>query len=94
MNVYKIANPTLLSRISEEELVKLFEGYGYDVHFVEGHDPQLVHPKMAAVLEACLAEIQHIQHTWRSATDTKSLERPRWPMIIMRTPKAGPALKV
>ncbi|MBV5301341.1 MAG: phosphoketolase family protein, partial [Methylococcales bacterium] len=87
LNGYKIANPTLLSRISEEELVKLFEGYGYDVHFVEGHDPQLVHPKMAAVLEACLAEIQHIQHTWRSATDTKSLERPRWPMIIMRTPK-------
>jgi len=87
LNGYKIANPTLLSRISEEELVKLFEGYGYDVHFVEGHDPQLVHPKMAAVLEACLAEIQHIQHTWRSATDTKALERPRWPMIIMRTPK-------
>jgi len=87
LNGYKIANPTLLSRISEEELVKLFEGYGYDVHFVEGHEPQLVHPKMAAVLEACLAEIQHIQHTWRSATDTKALERPRWPMIIMRTPK-------
>lgn len=87
LNGYKIANPTLLSRISEVELVKLFEGYGYDVHFVEGHDPQVVHPKMAAVLEACLADIQHIQHTWRSAPDTNALERPRWPMIIMRTPK-------
>ena len=87
LNGYKIANPTLLSRISEEELVKLFEGYGYDVHFVEGHDPQIVHPKMAAVLEACLADIKHIQQTWRSASDTNNLERPRWPMVIMRTPK-------
>ncbi|MEN9756178.1 MAG: hypothetical protein RL755_365 [Pseudomonadota bacterium] len=87
LNGYKIANPTLLSRISEEELVKLFEGYGYDVHFVEGHDPQIVHPKMAAVLEACLADIKRIQHTWRSASDTNDFERPRWPMIIMRTPK-------
>ncbi len=87
LNGYKIANPTLLSRISEEELVKLFEGYGYDVHFVEGHDPQVVHPKMAAVLEACLADIKHIQHTWRSASNTSDFERPRWPMIIMRTPK-------
>ena len=87
LNGYKIANPTLLSRISEEELVKLFEGYGYDVHFVEGHDPQIVHPKMAAVLEACLSDIKRIQHTWRSASDTNDFERPRWPMIIMRTPK-------
>lgn len=87
LNGYKIANPTLLSRISEEELVKLFEGYGYDVHFVEGHDPQIVHPKMAAVLEACLADVKRIQHTWRSASDTNDFERPRWPMIIMRTPK-------
>lgn len=87
LNGYKIANPTLLSRISEEELVKLFEGYGYDVHFVEGNDPNVVHPKMAAVLEACLADIKAIQHEWRSAKDTKTLKRPRWPMIVMRTPK-------
>ncbi len=87
LNGYKIANPTLLSRISEEELVKLFEGYGYDVHFVEGNDPDIVHPKMAAVLEACITDIKAIQHEWRTAEDTKTLQRPRWPMIIMRTPK-------
>ncbi len=87
LNGYKIANPTLLSRISEEELVKLFEGYGYDVHFVEGHDPEVVHPKMAAVLETCLADIKAIQHEWRSTSDHSALKRPRWPMIIMRTPK-------
>ena len=87
LNGYKIANPTLLSRISEEELVKLFEGYGYDVHFVEGSDPDIVHPKMAAVLEACIADIKAIQKEWRTAADTKALKRPRWPMIIMRTPK-------
>ncbi|MCX7074992.1 MAG: phosphoketolase family protein [Methylococcales bacterium] len=87
LNGYKIANPTLLSRISEEELVKLFEGYGYDVHFVEGKDPEIVHPKMAAVLEACITDIKAIQNEWRTATNTKSLKRPRWTMIIMRTPK-------
>ncbi|MFI3123493.1 MAG: phosphoketolase family protein, partial [Methylococcales bacterium] len=87
LNGYKIANPTLLSRISEEELTKLFEGYGYDVHFVEGKDPEIVHPKMAAVLEACIADIKAIQKEWRTAADTKDLKRPRWPMIIMRTPK-------
>ena len=87
LNGYKIANPTLLSRISEEELVKLFEGYGYDVHFVEGKDPEIVHPKMAAVLEACITDIKAIQNEWRTATNTKSLKRPCWPMIIMRTPK-------
>ncbi len=87
LNGYKIANPTLLSRISEEELVKLFEGYGYDVHFVEGNDPNVVHPKMAAVLETCLADIKAIQKEWRTAADTKVLKRPRWPMIVMRTPK-------
>ena len=76
-----------MSRISEEELVKLFEGYGYDVHFVEGKDPEIVHPKMAAVLEACITDIKAIQNEWRTATNTKSLKRPCWPMIIMRTPK-------
>ena len=86
LNGYKIANPTLLSRISEEELTKLFEGYGYDVHYVEGHDPEVVHPKMAAVLESCLTTIKAIQHQARNANGA-IIERPRWPMIIMRTPK-------
>ncbi len=86
LNGYKIANPTLLSRISEEELTKLFEGYGYDVHYVEGHDPEIVHPKMAAVLESCLTTIKAIQHQARNANGA-IIERPRWPMIIMRTPK-------
>lgn len=87
LNGYKIANPTLLSRISEEELTKLFEGYGYEPHYVEGCDPDVVHPRMAAVLERCLADIKAIQHEWRSKTDHSQLKRPRWPLIIMRTPK-------
>ena len=87
LNGYKIANPTLLSRISEEELTKLFEGYGYAPHYVEGCEPDVVHPRMAAVLERCLADIKAIQHEWRSSADHSQLKRPRWPLIIMRTPK-------
>jgi xylulose-5-phosphate/fructose-6-phosphate phosphoketolase len=79
LNGYKIANPTLLSRISEEELTKLFEGYGYAPHYVEGCEPDVVHPRMAAVLERCLADIKAIQHEWRSSADHSQLKRPRWP---------------
>ena len=84
LNGYKIANPTILARISEEELDALFRGYGYTPHVVEGDDPLVMHQKMAATLEACVEEIRRIQSEARS---TGKAERPRWPMVILRTPK-------
>ncbi|MGZ8227712.1 MAG: phosphoketolase family protein [Methylococcaceae bacterium] len=84
LNGYKIANPTILSRIDEDELVKLFEGYGYRPYLVEGSDPEIVHPRMASVLDQCLTEIKAIQLQARSG---EHITRPTWPMIIMRTPK-------
>ena len=92
LNGYKIANPTILSRIDEDELLMLFRGYGYQPYLVEGSDPEQVHPRMASALEACLADIKAIQQQARSNTASKQ-PRPRWPMIIMRTPKGwtGPA---
>ncbi len=84
LNGYKIANPTLLSRISHEELDALFRGYGYTPYFVEGSDPEVMHQTMAATLEECVLEIRRIQQEARqSGTPT----RPRWPMIVFRTPK-------
>src|SRR5271157_4930311 len=84
LNGYKIANPTVLARISKEELASLFMGYGYKPYFVEGHDPEPVHQMMTATLEAALAEIQSIQQDARA---NGFRTRPRWPMIILRTPK-------
>ncbi len=84
LNGYKISNPTVLARISHEDLASLFMGYGYKPYFVEGDDPDLVHEKMAATLEAARAEIQSIQQNARSG-GFRAL--PRWPMIILRTPK-------
>ncbi len=84
LNGYKIANPTLLARMSHEELESLFVGYGYRPWFVEGDDPQLMHQCMAATLDAVLAEIQAIQ---RAAREQGETARPRWPLIILRTPK-------
>ncbi|MGZ8225623.1 MAG: phosphoketolase family protein [Methylococcaceae bacterium] len=91
LNGYKIANPTILSRIDEDELISLFEGYGYRPYLVEGSDPEIVHSRMASVLEQCIAEIKIIQEHAR--TD-EQLVRPTWPMIILRTPKGwtGPAM--
>jgi xylulose-5-phosphate/fructose-6-phosphate phosphoketolase len=90
LNGYKIANPTILSRIGESELVKFFEGCGYRPYLVEGCDPDVVHPRMAQALDRCVAEIQAIQQSARSGQTTT---RPDWPMIILRTPKGwtGPA---
>ncbi|MCL4800837.1 MAG: phosphoketolase family protein [Burkholderiales bacterium] len=85
LNGYKIANPTVLARISREELESLFVGYGHKPHFVEGSDPAAMHQAMAATLERALDEIREIQQTAR-AKDGMSL-RPRWPMIVLRTPK-------
>ena len=84
LNGYKIANPTVLARIPREELRSLLEGYGYAPHFVEGAQPEAMHQQMATTLDAVLDEIAAIQHAARSgATRT----RPRWPMIVLVTPK-------
>ncbi|OLL31763.1 phosphoketolase [Burkholderia sp. SRS-W-2-2016] len=85
LNGYKIANPTILSRISHRELKALFEGYGYTPHFVEGSDPAQLHQKMAATLDTVLAEIRAIHDCARA--DGATPERPLWPMIVLRTPK-------
>jgi xylulose-5-phosphate/fructose-6-phosphate phosphoketolase len=84
LNGYKIANPCVLARISHEELDYLFRGYGYTPYFVEGHDPEKMHQLMAATLDRVIADIQHIQTAARRHGVTP---RPRWPMIILRTPK-------
>jgi xylulose-5-phosphate/fructose-6-phosphate phosphoketolase len=84
LNGYKIANPTLLARITPEELEDLFKGYGWTPHFVEGDDPHLMHETMAATVETCVQQIREIQEKARS---TLKPIRPRWPMIILRSPK-------
>ncbi len=84
LNGYKIANPTVLARISHEELEDLFVGYGYKPFFVEGADPELMHRKMADTMDTVVAEIRAIQ---KNARDSGAAKRPRWPMIILRTPK-------
>ncbi|MEY3827113.1 MAG: hypothetical protein RLZZ148_1931, partial [Cyanobacteriota bacterium] len=90
LNGYKIANPTILSRISHEELESLFRGYGYKPYFVEGSDPELMHQVMAATLDAAIQDIKNIQ---KEARDTGVANRPFWPMIVLRSPKGwtGPA---
>src|ERR1700719_3354181 len=87
LNGFKIANPTVLARISREELTELLRGYGYDPHFVEGDDPALVHQSLAGTLDAILAKIRQIQSDARSRGETGGAARPRWPMIVFRTPK-------
>jgi len=90
LNGYKIANPAVLARIPREELEALFVGYGYRPHVVEGDEPMAMHAQMAATLERAVGEIRDLQ---RSARAGKSAPRPRWPMIILRSPKGwtGPA---
>jgi xylulose-5-phosphate/fructose-6-phosphate phosphoketolase len=84
LNGYKIANPTVLARIPRDELRALMEGYGHNPYFVEGDDPALVHQQMAAVMDTVIEEIHAIQ---RAAREGGVTERPRWPMIVLRTPK-------
>ena len=84
LNGYKIANPTVLGRLSDEELTSLFNGYGYKPYFVEGHDPEPMHQLMAATLDTVIEEIRGIQIEARAKRATK---RPIWPMIILRSPK-------
>ena len=104
LNGYKIANPTVLARISHDELEKLLQGYGYDPHWVEGDDPDVVHQLMAATLDDVVTKIAAIQREARTggagrrkaggtaggaaaARADGGPPRPRWPMIILRTPK-------
>src|SRR5262249_24246045 len=84
LNGYKINNPTILSRISHEELEQLFRGSGCTPHSVKGDDPAVMHQKMAATLEDCVLEIRRIQQEARASGKAT---RPRWPMIVMRSPK-------
>ncbi len=84
LNGYKIANPTVLARISREELESLFVGYGYKPYFVEGSDPEVMHRKMAGTMDEVIAGIKAIQ---KEARGNHVVKRPRWPMIILRTPK-------
>jgi xylulose-5-phosphate/fructose-6-phosphate phosphoketolase len=84
LNGYKIAGPTVLARIPQDELTALFHGYGYAVHYVECDDPAVMHEQMAATLDTVLGEIRHIQ---REAREHGHTRRPQWPMIILRSPK-------
>jgi xylulose-5-phosphate/fructose-6-phosphate phosphoketolase len=91
LNGYKIANPTVLARIPESELTSLLEGYGYHVHLVAGHDPEPVHRQLAATLDEVVEEIQGIQRRARVDGD---LARPRWPAIVLKTPKGWTGPKI
>ncbi|HVO59001.1 MAG TPA: phosphoketolase family protein [Dongiaceae bacterium] len=91
LNGYKIANPTILARISDDELLSLFRGYGYEPRILEGHDPMEMHARMAAELDSILGEIKKIQTAARAG---ERKERPRWPMLILRTPKGWTGPKV
>jgi len=84
LNGYKIAGPTVLARLPQDELEALLRGYGHTPHFVGGHEPADVHQQMAAALDACVAEIVRIQTEARTRGFTV---RPSWPMIVLRTPK-------
>jgi xylulose-5-phosphate/fructose-6-phosphate phosphoketolase len=84
LNGYKIANPTVLDRIPREDLLSLMRGFGYEPHLVEGDDPAVIHRTLAATLDTVLDRIAAIQHEARSGG---AVERPRWPMIVLRTPK-------
>jgi xylulose-5-phosphate/fructose-6-phosphate phosphoketolase len=91
LNGYKIANPTLLARIPEQELYELLRGYGYDPYIVAGDEPGAMHQRMAQALDKAVAEIKAIQHQARSQGFR---ERPRWPVLVLRTPKGWTGPKV
>src|ERR1700737_4390773 len=92
LNGYKIANPTILARIPHEELESLFRGYGYEPYFVAGHEPDSMHQQMAGTLDRVLDRIDRIQREARSPGVTPS--RPRWPMIVLESPKGWTGPKV
>src|SRR6266851_4243873 len=94
LNGYKIANPTVLGRLSDEELTQLFSGYGYKPYFVEGDQPEIVHQLMAGTLDTIMDEIRNTQNDVSTNDAPKNdarksgfRQRPEWPMLILRTPK-------
>ena len=91
LNGYKISNPTLLGRLSNEELTRLLLGYGHKPYFVEGHEPEAMHQLMAATLDTVVTEIQLIQ---TEARKEGFKQRPQWPMIILRSPKGWTGPKI
>ena len=91
LNGYKISNPTVLARIEHEELEQFLRGCGWTPYFVEGDEPEKMHELMAATLEKAIEDIQHIQSNARNKNDTT---RPRWPMIVLRSPKGWTGPKV
>jgi len=91
LNGYKIANPTVLARIPHRELTSLLNGYGYQVHWVEGDDPKLVHQQLAATMDTVIKEIHAIQ---RRARQDSTATRPLWPAIVLKTPKGWTGPKV
>jgi xylulose-5-phosphate/fructose-6-phosphate phosphoketolase len=95
LNGYKIANPTILARISREELEQLLRGYGWTPYFVEGHEPEPMHEAMAATLDTVVERIREIQQDARvNSASGGNLSRPRWPMIVLNSPKGwtGPKM--
>src|SRR3990170_7679772 len=91
LNGYKISNPTLLARITREELEQLLRGYGWTPYFVEGHEPGLMHEAMAATLDTVVEQIKQIQQDARIRGNSA---RPRWPMIVLNSPKGWTGPKV
>src|SRR3954462_8641865 len=91
LNGYKISNPTVLARITREELEQLFRGYGWTPYFVEHEENEAMHESMAATLDAAVEEIKRIQHKARAADN---FTRPRWPMIVLTSPKGWTGPKV
>src|SRR6185437_16230784 len=91
LNGYKISNPTILARIEDDELEQFFRGCGWTPHFVEGDDPEIMHQLMAATLDEVIDDIHQIQNNARSNNDNT---RPRWPMIVLKSPKGWTGPKV
>lgn len=94
LNGYKISGPTVLAREEPDNVIRLLEGHGYDVHVVEGDDPMLVHQSLAGTLDRCYDRIRAIQADARAIGAQNISERPRWPLLVLRTPKGwtGPAV--
>jgi xylulose-5-phosphate/fructose-6-phosphate phosphoketolase len=94
LNGYKISGPTVLGRADDADVARLLGGHGYDVHFVDGDEPMVVHQQLASVLDACISRIRTIQHDARAVGASNITERALWPAIVLRTPKGWTGPKV
>ncbi|MGZ3371992.1 MAG: phosphoketolase family protein [Gemmatimonadaceae bacterium] len=94
LNGYKISGPTVLARADDSDIRRLLEGHGYEVHIVAGDDPKLIHQQLASVLDQCVDRIREIQRVARAVGAANIADRPRWPAIVLRTPKGwgGPSV--